>query len=74
MGFVKDLKAGKSAEILFAKYLMDFPKLTSLELAQGKNKDWDIKITTTEKEITYEIKMDIASEETGNIAIEAKFK
>ena len=47
MTFTKDLAIGRSAEKEFAKILLDNTeefRVVSLEFAQGKFKDWDIKI------------------------------
>ena len=74
MSFVKDLEKGKEAEKKFARYLIDYPKLVKLEFPTGKFKEWDIKMTTQEKEITYEIKSDIMAPQTGNFVIEYRFK
>lgn len=46
MAFVNDLKIGEDAQIEFAKVLLTTKKISKLEIAQGKFKDWDIKITT----------------------------
>lgn len=74
MWFVKDLKVWQEAEKQFARYLIDYPKLVSIEFAQWKFKEWDIKMTTQDKEITYEIKNDTQWWETWNVAIEFRYK
>jgi hypothetical protein len=48
--------------------------MVSLEFSQGKCKDYDIKMTTKDKVITYEVKSDRRSEETGNCCIEYMYK
>ena len=74
MTFVKDLALWKDAEKVFAKYLIDYPNFVSLEIPTGKFKDYDIKLTTTEKEITYEVKSDTMAPQTWNFVIETRFK
>lgn len=72
--FVKDLAKGAEAEKIFMRYLVDYPKLVSLEFSQWKFKDYDIKMTTQDKVITYEIKNDVMADKTWNIAIEFRYK
>lgn len=43
MTFTNDLAIGRKAEKEFAKVLLDTKQIISLEFAQGKFKDWDIK-------------------------------
>ena len=75
MTFTKDLAIGRSAEKEFAKVLLDTKQIISLEFAQGKFKDWDIKIDCVPDWIlTYEIKSDTMAEDTGNYVIEYMFK
>lgn len=74
MSFVKDLALWKSAEKIFAKYLLDYPDFISLEIPDGKFKDYDIKLTTKTKEITYEVKSDTLAPRTWNFVIETRFK
>ena len=75
MTFTKDLAIGRSAEKEFAKVLLDTKQIISLEFAQGKFKDWDIKTNEIpEWEVTYEIKSDTMAEDTGNYVIEYMFK
>lgn len=74
MSFVKCLTLGKDVEKVFMKYLVDYPGMVSLEFSQGKCKDYDIKMTTKDKVITYEVKSDRRSEETGNCCIEYMYK
>lgn len=74
MQFVKSLKIGKEAEKVFMKYLVDYPDMVSLEFSKWRCKDYDIKMVTKDKEITYEVKSDRRSEETGNCCIECKYK
>lgn len=73
MSFVKDLKFWKDCEKQFARYLIDYPWFVSLEMAQWKFKDYDIKLTTTDKVITYEIKSDTMADKTGNFVIECRY-
>ena len=74
MSFVKCLQLGKECEKTFMRYLIDYPGMISIEFAQWKFKDWDIKMTTKDKEITYEVKSDRKSEETWNCCIECMYK
>lgn len=74
MSFVKDLKIWLEAEKLFMKYLVDYPHMISLELSQGKCTDYDIKMITKDKIITYEVKSDTMADKTGNFVIEFRFK
>lgn len=72
--FVKDLIIGQEAEKLFMKYLVDYPHMVSLSFSQGKCTDYDIKMITKDKEITYEVKSDTMADKTGNFVIEFRFK
>ena len=72
MSFVNDLKIGEDAQIEFAKVLLTTRKISNLEIAQGKFKDWDIKITTPTWEETYEIKFDTMAPNTWNFVIETR--
>lgn len=74
MSFVKDLSDWIKAQIEFAKVLLDTEKIISLEFAQWRFTDWDIKINTPGGEKTYEIKSDRQAEQTGNYVIETRFK
>ena len=74
MSFVKDLSDWIKAQIEFAKVLLDTEKVISLEFAQWRFTDWDIKINTPEGEKTYEIKSDRQAEQTGNYVIEYLYK
>lgn len=74
MSFVVSLKLWKEVEKVFMRYLVDYPWMVSLEFSQGKCKDYDIKMTTKDKVITYEVKSDRRSEETGNCCIEYMYK
>lgn len=74
MSFAIDLKIGKDAEKIFAKYLIDFPDFISIEIPDGKFKDYDIKLTTKTKTITYEVKSDTMAPKTWNFVIETRFK
>ena len=74
MNFVKCLQLGKECEKTFMRYLVDYPGMISIELAQWKFKDWDIKMKTKDKEITYEVKSDRKSEDTWNCCIECMYK
>lgn len=74
MSFVSDLKIWEDAQKEFAKVLLSTRKIIKLEFAQGKFKDWDIKISTPIWEETYEIKSDTMAPQTGNFVIETHFK
>ena len=74
MSFVKCLTLWKEVEKIFMKYLVDYPGMVSLEFSKGKCKDYDIKMITKEKEITYEVKSDRRSEETWNCCVEYMYK
>lgn len=78
MSFISDLKVWEDAQIEFAKLLLDNTeefRVVSLEFAQGKFKDWDIKIDCIPDWIlTYEIKTDTMAPQTGNFVIEYKYK
>lgn len=75
MGFAKDLAVGHQAERVFARYLIDYPKLISIEFAQWKFKDYDIKMTYGDNKVaTYEIKRDMQAQDTGNVALEIRYK
>lgn len=74
MTFTNDLAIGRKAEKEFAKVLLDNTeefRVVSLEFAQGKFKDWDIKIDCIPDWIlTYEIKSDTMASSTWNFVIE----
>lgn len=70
MSFVESNKLGKEAEKAFIHYLIDTYDIISLEVSQGKFKDYDIKIITKEWTVTYEVKSDRRSEDTWNLCIE----
>ena len=73
--FVKDLAIWQEAEKVFARYLIDYPKLISLEFSQWKFKDYDIKMTYGDNKVaTYEIKRDMQAQDTGNVALEIRYK
>lgn len=74
MSFVIDLAKWKEAEKIFARYLVDFPWFVSVEIVDGKFTDYDIKLTTKEKVITYEVKSDTMANQTWNFVIETRFK
>lgn len=74
MSFASSLIVWEKAQKEFAKILLDKEKIISLEFAQGKFSDWDIKICTTEWEKTYEIKSDTMAQDTWNYVIESRFK
>jgi len=74
MSFVKCLQIGKEIEKVFMKYLVDYPGMVSLEFSKWRCKDYDIKMVTKDKEITYEVKSDRRSEETGNVCLERTYK
>jgi len=70
MSFIESNKLGKEAEKAFVHYLIDNNDIVSLEISQGKFKDYDIKMTTKDSIITYEVKSDRRSEDTWNLCIE----
>jgi len=74
MSFVKSLTRWKAAERIFARYLNDYEWVISVEQSKWRFYDWDIKLTYEKnwvtKEVTYEVKCDRKSEETGNFCIE----
>lgn len=71
--FANDLADWKQAEQEFAKYLCNCPNFISIELAQWKFKDYDIKLTTKDRTITYEVKTDRKAQETWNYCIEFSY-
>ena len=78
MWFASDLAIWEDAQKEFAKVLLDNTKefrVISLEFAQWKFKDWDIKIDCVPDWIlTYEVKSDTMADKTGNFVIEYRFK
>ena len=74
--FDRELAKGKRIEKEFVKKMIDKElNILKIEIAPNKVfKDWDVKLTIDsfgeEKEITYEIKSDDKSLETGNICFE----
>lgn len=72
MSFASDLKIWENAQIEFAKVLLSTKKIYTLEIAQGKFKDWDIKIVTPLWEETYEVKFDTMASETWNFVVETR--
>lgn len=70
MSFVESNILWKEAENALLHYLIDNNDIISLEVAQWKFKDWDIKMTTKEWVTTYEVKSDRRSEESWNLCIE----
>lgn len=77
MSFISDLRVWENAQKEFAKILLDTreSKVVSLEFAQGKFKDWDIKVNyIPEGEVTYEVKTDTMAQDTGNFVVEYRFK
>lgn len=74
MWFAKDLSDWVRAQIEFAKVLLDTEKVISLEFAQWRFPDWDIKILTPDWEKTYEVKSDRQAQDTGNYVIEYSYK
>ena len=72
MSFTNDLKIWEDAQIEFAKVLLSTRKITKLEFAQWRFKDWDIKISVPTWEETYEIKFDTMAKDTGNFVIETR--
>lgn len=73
MTFADDLADWKQAEQEFARYLCTCPKFISIEVSQWKFKDYDIKLTTKDKVVTYEIKSDRKAQDTGNYCIEFSY-
>ena len=77
MSFVSDLAIWEDAQKEFAKVLLDSKekRVISIEFAQGKFKDWDIKTNSIPNwEETYEVKSDTMADKTGNFVIETHFK
>lgn len=78
MSFASDLKIWENAQREFAKILLDNTsefRIVSIEFAQGKFKDWDIKIDCIPDWIlTYEVKTDTMADKTWNFVIETRFK
>lgn len=75
MSFVKDLAKWKEVEKAFAKYLIDYPGIVSIEFPKWKCKDYDVKMTYWDNKVaTYEIKTDFKAQDTGNFVIESRFK
>ena len=74
MDFSKTLESWKKIEKEFAKIMIDrYSNIEKVEFAPDKQfKDWDVKITVGWIERTYEIKRDLKSQETWNIALEIK--
>lgn len=73
MSFANALKIGEDAQVEFAKVLLKNKKIISLEMAQWKFKDWDIKINSIpDWEETYEVKFDTMAPTTGNFVIETR--
>ena len=75
MTFASDLKIWENAQLEFAKVLLgsDEKRIVSLEIAQWKFKDWDIKTNSIPNwEETYEIKFDTMAKDTGNFVIETR--
>lgn len=71
MSFIRCLEKGKEAEKVFARYLIDYPNIRSLEFPSWRFKDWDIRMTYGDwKQATYEIKRDMKAQDTGNFIIE----
>lgn len=73
--FLKDLQTGKEAEIQFSIIAERQLGATDIKFNTSKNRDelkkWDISYTNQDgKELTFEIKNDVLSEKTGNLAIE----
>ena len=77
MSFVSDLKIWEEAQFEFAKQLLSSKqkRIVSIEFAQWKFKDWDIKTNSIPNwEETYEVKSDTMAPQTGNFVIETRFK
>ena len=75
MSFVKDLAKWKEVEKAFAKYLIDYPGIVSIEFPKWKCKDYDVKMIYWDNKVaTYEIKTDFKAQDTGNFVIESRFK
>jgi len=74
MSFVKDLKEGQAAEDKFIELLKEEYLFTHFFKPSGKFKFFDIiAVSNKGKVITYEVKKDRRSEETGNVAIELEY-
>ena len=71
MSFTTDLMLWENAQIEFAKLLLSSKekRIVSIEFAQWKFKDRDIKVNWEE---TYEIKFDTKAPDTGNFVIETR--
>ena len=74
MDFKTTLEWGRKIERAFAKKMIErYPQIEKIEFAPDTQfKDWDVKLTIWGREITYEVKRDFKSQETGNIALEIK--
>jgi hypothetical protein len=66
MTFRADLELGEEYQKRFL-YLIEYD---TCEIAKGKFKDWDIKLTHEGTTIYVEVKCDRKANETGNLAIE----
>lgn len=71
--FSTDLKKGLEAEVLYAEHLLS--QGFKVIRTHGLNKDWDIGVYENNIILnTFEIKRDIISDRSGNLAIEVAFK
>ena len=75
MAFEKDLKKWNETEREFERLLVEKETVMALEFApKGRFKDWDIKARINknwkESMVTFEIKDDMKSSETGNVWFE----
>jgi hypothetical protein len=73
MTFKEDLEKWIEAEKQFVQYLCTCPNFVWVELSQWKFKDYDIKLTSTDRVVTYEVKSDLKAQETGNYCIEYRY-
>lgn len=70
MSFLSDLEKWKEWERKFLMTLLWAPKLSRIDLPQGKFKDYDLKLTIDGKEYTFEVKNDLQAHTTGNYVVE----
>lgn len=71
MSFLKDKKDGEIAENIVEKILKETFKNATIEKAVGRNPLWDFCVTNKyDEKITYEVKFDKMSADTGNFAFE----
>lgn len=68
----EDLDMWRCAENYFMKVLIEQEWFISVETSRPRwsFKDWDVQLTTDDWITTFEVKYDILSDRTGNIAVE----